>query len=176
MRKSRLILIPLFLIFFALQGCRGLFAPSHHRTEDYTPVFAAASAGDLEAIKAAVKNDRSVLTAREWEDMTLLHDAVGQNHKDVAAFLLDQGADVNPLTKDRLTPLHMAAQNGNMEIVQLLLDRKADINAVDALGWTPVDRATKWRHPTVAAFLRLRGGQGVTSGAIRPASTGPTGP
>ena len=57
----------------------------------------------------------------------------------------------------------MAAQNGNLEIVELLLKRKADINAIDSKGWTPLDRANKWRHPDVAKFLGQRGGHGVTS-------------
>jgi hypothetical protein len=105
------------LAFTALQSGCGLFAPSHHPIEDYKPVFAAASAGNIEAVRRAVATDPSVLTAREWDDATLLHLAVGQNHKELAEFLLDKGADVNALTTDHLTPLHMAAQNGNLDIV-----------------------------------------------------------
>ena len=148
--------IPLQLLLLLSSGC-DLFTSSHHKIEDYTPVFADAQAGKLEAIKADVEKDRSVLTAKEWDDATLLHLAVGQNHKELAEYLLDAGADVNALTKDKLTPLHMAAQNGNLEIVKLLIDRKAKINPVDSKGWTPSDRAVKWGHPDVAEFLKQHG-------------------
>jgi ankyrin repeat protein len=149
------------LVFAVLQSGCCLFAPSHHRIKDYKPVFADASAGNIEAIRRTVATDPAVLTAREWDDATLLHLAVGQNHKDLTEFLLDRGADVNALTTDRLTPLHMAAQNGNLEIVQLLLRKKAKIDAVDSKGWTPLDRARKWRHPEVTDFLIREGGHGV---------------
>lgn len=148
-----------FLLALSLltQSC-GLFIPSHHRTEDYTPLFADASAGNLAAVKAAVDKDRSVLAAREWDDATLLHVAVGQNQKEMASYLLNEGVDVNAVTKDKLTPLHMAAQNGNVPISQLLLDHRAKINPVDSKGWTPLDRANKWAHPDTAEFLRQHGG------------------
>jgi ankyrin repeat protein len=151
------------LIVTAFQSGGCFFAPSHHRIEDYKPVFAAASAGDIDAVRKAFESDRTVLTAREWDEATLLHVAVGQNHKELTEFLLDKGTDVNALTKDRLTPLHMAAQNGNLEIVQLLLSRNAKIDAVDSQGWTPLDRARKWRHPGLANFLTQQGGHGTTS-------------
>jgi len=76
--------------------------------------------------------------------------------------LLNDGADVNALTTDRLTPLHMAAQNGNIEIVTLLLDKKATINPIDSKGWTPMDRANKWQHPDAAEFLKKHGGHEAT--------------
>jgi ankyrin repeat protein len=149
-----------FLLALSLltQSC-GLFVSSNHRTKDYTVLFANTSAGNLEAVKAAVSEDRSVLAAREWDNATLLHLAVGQNQKEMTEYLLDEGADVNAVTTDGLTPLHMAAQNGNIPIAQILLDHKAKINAVDAKGWTPLDRANKWGHADAAEFLRQHGGR-----------------
>ena len=135
-----------------------LFVSSHHQTEDYTPVFADAAAGNVAAVEAAIKNNPAVIKVKEWDGATLLHIAVGQNHKDLTEVLLKDGADVNALTTDRLTPLHMAAQNGNIEIITLLLDRKAIINPVDSKGWTPLDRANKWQHPDAAEFLKQHGG------------------
>src|SRR5579862_8246900 len=152
---SVVFLLALSLLF---EGC-GLFISSNHRTEDYTPLFADAAAGHLEGVKAAVSNDRSVLTAREWDNATLLHVAVGQNQREMAAYLLDEGVDVNAITKDGLTPLHMAAQNGNIPIAKLLLDHRAKINALDAKGWTPLDRASKWGHAETAEFLAQSGGR-----------------
>jgi ankyrin repeat protein len=156
--KYRLNLLALVVALSVFSGGCGLFVSSHHNSTEYSVVVSDASAGHLEAVKAAVQKDRSILKTTGWDGETLLHVTVGQNHKDVAEFLLNEGADVNALTADKLTPLHMAAQNGNLDIVKLLLDHKANINAVDSKGWTPVDRATKWNHPETADFLRQQGG------------------
>jgi ankyrin repeat protein len=142
-------------------GCATLFS-SEHRTEDYTPLFASASAGDVTAVQAAFARDKTVLTATEWDHATLLHVAVQQNHLDLAQFLITDGASVNVLTDDHLTPLHMAAQNGNVSIARVLLEHGAEINAVDSKGWTPLDRAEKWQHPQTATFLHASGGKNGT--------------
>jgi ankyrin repeat protein len=157
MTRHRYYLILLFALSTVFSGC-GLVAPSHHRTEGYTPLFAAATGGDLATVREAVDKDPTLVKATEWEGATLLHDAVGQNHQDVAAYILDKGGDVNAETTDGITALHMAAQNGNVRIITLLLERGAKIDAVDAKGWTPLDRAVKWGHPDAAEFLRQRGG------------------
>jgi ankyrin repeat protein len=135
-----------------------VFGPSYHPTEQYTSVVAAAAGGDLAKVRAAVDKDSTLVKVKEWENQTLLHVAVGQNHQDVATYVLDRGADVNAVTTDGLTALHMAAQNGNIAIVTLLLERGAKIDAVDSKGWSPLDRAVKWEHPDAANFLRQRGG------------------
>jgi uncharacterized protein len=139
-------------------GCATLLS-SEHRTEDYTPLFALASAGDVTAVQAAIAQDRSALAATEWDHATLLHVAVQQNQLELTQALIGDGAGVNALTDDHLTPLHMAAQNGNVTISRLLLEHGAEINALDLKGWTPLDRAEKWQHPLTATFLRASGGK-----------------
>ena len=108
------------LASLGLTGCATLFS-SEHRTEDYTPLFASASAGDVVAVQTAITRDRTALMATEWDHATLLHVAVQQNQLALAQALVSDGADVNALTDDHLTPLHMAAQNGNVTISRLLL-------------------------------------------------------
>jgi ankyrin repeat protein len=162
MKRHRRYLI-LFVVLALSGGC-SVITPSHHQTEDYTPVVAAATGGDLAAVQEAVQKDPTLITYKEWDNATLLHDAVGHNQLDVAKYLLDKGADVNAVTTDGLTPLHMAAQNGNIEMTKLLLHRGAKINAPDAKGWTPLDRAQKWGHQDEADFLRQNDGNLGTAG------------
>ncbi len=157
--KMRLLMLPLMAVYFAISSLQASDISSQHDTEQYTPVFAAATAGDLATVKAAIEKDSSLVTATEWDDATLLHLAVGQNHKELVAYLLEEGADVNAVTKTRLTPLHMAAQNANITIAVMLLTHGAKINAVDSKGWTPLDRAEKWHHPLTAQFLKKNGGK-----------------
>lgn len=163
MRHHRCHLIFWFALAPLLGGC-ALVLPSQYRTEDYTPVVAAATGGDLATLQRALDKDPALINAREWGNATLLHDSVGQNHLDVAKYLLNKGADANAVTQDGLTALHMAAQNGNIAIIALLLERGAKINPVDSKGWTPLDRAMKWGHADAAKFLRRRGGKGRASG------------
>jgi uncharacterized protein len=157
MKSYRYFLVLLLTLSTLSSGC-GLVVPSHHRTEEYTPVFAAATGGNLPAVQQAVEKDPALVRATEWENATLLHDAVQQNHKDVAQYLLEKGADVNAGKTDGVTALHMAARNGNIEIITLLLEYGATINILDAKGWTPLDRAEKWGQKNAAEFLRQHGG------------------
>lgn len=127
-------------------------------------MVAAATGGDLATVRGAVQNDPTLVKYTEWENATLLHDTVGQNHIDVATYLLEQGADVNAVKTDGVSPLHIAARNGNVEMTRLLLDRGANINALDGKGWTALDRAQKWGHQDEAKFLRQHGGHEGTAG------------
>ena len=159
------VLVALSLSFF---GCATIFS-SQHRTEDYTPVFASATAGDVATVQTEVQKDPSLITATEWDHATLLHAAVQENHQALADLLLKEGGDVNAVTDDGLTPLHMAAQNGNIGIARILLQNKANINALDSMRWTPLDRAEKWDHPQTAAFLRRCGAKnGLDIGTMLP--------
>lgn len=145
-------------LLFVLGSC-GLVLPSGHPTRDYTPVVAAASSGDIAAVRSALDADPKLVRATEWNGATLLHDAVQHGQADVAALLLDRRAKIDARTADGLTPLHMAAQNGDLPLIGLLLARQAAINPLDARGWTPLDRAVRWEHPDAAAALRMRGGK-----------------
>jgi ankyrin repeat protein len=162
-KRHRCIFIFCIALAPLLGGC-GLALPSQYRTQDYTPVVAAAVGDDLATLRRALDKDPALINMREWDDATLLHDSVGQNHLDVAKYLLNRGADANAVTHDGLTALHMAAQNGNIAIIALLLERGANVNPIDSKGWTPMDRAVKWGHPDAAKVLRRSGGKGGASG------------
>lgn len=44
--------------------------------------------------------------------------------------MIEQGAEVNPVTGAGYTPLHQAAQQGHVLVISLLLKNKADPNAL----------------------------------------------
>lgn len=88
-----------------------------------------------------------------------LHSAVAGNHYEIAAKLLEMGADVNAVQADGFTPLMGAAQNGNLQMVQLLLAHGADKNARTAKHSTQFpdltarDFAHTANHPEIVALL-----------------------
>lgn len=50
------------------------------------------------------------------------------------------------MTQDGRQPLHWAASASNLAITQLLLSCKPDVDARDAMGWTPLMIAGKFRN------------------------------
>jgi ankyrin repeat protein len=75
-----------------------------------------------------------------WGGMSALHLAARQGYSDVAAALLDAGADVNQRsTGDQSTPLLIAIINGRFDLAKQLLDRGADPNLAQSNnGVTPL--------------------------------------
>jgi ankyrin repeat protein len=60
----------------------------------------------------------------------------------VATLLIDGGALVDAVNRDRVTPLHQAVRARNLAVVEVLLDRGANPNAADKRGSTPLHRAS----------------------------------
>ncbi len=90
--------------------------------------------------------------------LTPLHLASALNgDPEVAALLLDRGADIKDKDDYGSTPLYWAARsNANPEVAALLLDRGADIEAGSEEGRTPLHSAALLNdNPEVAALLLI---------------------
>jgi ankyrin repeat protein len=103
----------------------------------------AAGKGDLEKIKALLKDNPELISSKLDGSLTALHIAAMHNNKDVLQLLLTNKAEVNSRERNGATPLHIAAMMGNKEIVKLLLVNKADVNARDEYGATPLHLAAQ---------------------------------
>lgn len=130
-------------------------------------IFVAVAAGDLELIGKLRQQDPDCLMARitnkaystsdrtqaehiyfytMGRNATPLHMAAARGQAEVCGFLIEQGADVNPIgAYDDCIPLHQAAWNGHIEVAGVLLDHGADINrrsgrihTNEPLGWAAV--------------------------------------
>lgn len=65
-----------------------------------------------------------------------------------------EGADVEALDRDAMTPLMRAARTGQIEVCKWLLsDAKADLCAVDSEGWTAFFWAVEKGHAELAEVL-----------------------
>ncbi len=142
--------------FCTFAGCAGTLAPSRHNALDYTALDAAIENGDLATVKELVHKEPNLVNGKGWGDTSPLHLAALNDNTEIAAFLLQNGADVNARADEAETPLHIAAQRNNRDLVKLLLLHKADVNTLDSKHRTPADRATQWHHPEMAAFLRRK--------------------
>jgi hypothetical protein len=78
---------------------------------------------------------------------------------ELAALLLDAGADVKAADVDGTTALHRAAHGGQVGIARRLLDRGADVNAEAQGGLTPLLAARDNRHSEMERLIASRGGR-----------------
>lgn len=102
-------------------------------------------------LKAGVDVDiRSKCKSNVNVDDTALHCAALWGREEIAALLIDSGANVNALTDRMSTPLHDAAGMGHVKLAKLLLEHGANPDARDATGKTPLDwcRGSRANDPT----------------------------
>jgi ankyrin repeat protein len=122
----------------------------------------AASGDDLADVKRHLARG-AALDGKDKAGCTALHYAAMGGHMDVAAFLIDQGADVNARTivvaSGLFTPLHFAAFNGHKDVAALLMKRGADVDAKTDDGSTPLFYAAMMGKVDVAELLIAEGAQ-----------------
>ena len=104
-------------------------------------IWTATATGDADAVR--VQLDRGAyVNAHSPDGATLLSVAALFGHADIAAALIDAGAEVDAQNESNgSTALHGAAVFGRTDIVQLLLDKGADANAMTWDGATPLQAA-----------------------------------
>lgn len=101
--------------------------PGHQATAyAQTSLIDAASAGNLSAVKEAIKAGAN-LDARGKAGETALLAATHANHVDVARALIDAGADVNAKDSIKDSPYLYAGARGHLEILKLTLAHGADL-------------------------------------------------
>jgi ankyrin repeat protein len=106
-------------------------------------IFLAVDAGDLERVKALLKDNPDLVFSKDSDGMTPLLKAAMNGNKDLVELLLDNKADVNAKNDFGLTPLRFAATRGYKDVAELLLAKGADVNAKDGRGETPLHGAAE---------------------------------
>jgi uncharacterized protein len=115
-----------------------------------TPLMIAAIRGSLPAAQALVKRGASI-NRKGW---TPLHYACSGPDNGVAAFLIEQGAELNARSDNGTTPLMMAARYGNSDLVPLLLKAGAEPRAANEQELTAADFAQRGGRDLLAKELR----------------------
>lgn len=132
--------------------------------DGFTPLGLASFFGHLDIVNVLHQYHADPNTAsNNPQRVAPLHSAVAGNHYEIAAKLIEMGAEVNAKQADGFTPLMGAAQNGNLEMTQLLLNHGADVNArVDKhaaqfADMTALDFAKQGNFPELIALLQGNG-------------------
>ncbi|GAB6164163.1 hypothetical protein JCM19992_01630 [Thermostilla marina] len=125
-------------------------------------IFAAATAGDLAAIRAYLASGGDLDVKQPESGITPLMTAALHGHTEAVTLLLERGADPNLPSGDGSTPLHAAAFFCRADIVTLLLDHGADINRRNARSETPLDTvAGPWSDRLAGVYKTLSTALGV---------------
>jgi ankyrin repeat protein len=125
---------------------------------DASTIFEAAKDGNLERVKALLKDGADLVSSKDDHGLTPLHWAAVMGHIDVAELLLASGAKADAEAgKLGRTPLWGAASSGHMGVAELLLDHGADANHRDTNGQTPLYAAVAKDHKDVAELLLTHG-------------------
>ena len=125
-------------------------------------VFEAAAAGDLARVRELVERERAQANAVSPDGYSPLGLAAFFRRSDVAAYLLDRGADPRAASRQGgFTPLHSAvatdAAPTDPQLVRKLLDAGADPNAKSASGGTPLHTAAFTGDGAILDLLLARG-------------------
>ena len=99
-----------------------------------TPVADAAMRGEVEAVRALLKQGADV-NAAQGDGMTALHWAAENGDAEIVAMLIFAGANLEGVTRlGDYTPLHLASKAGQGPAAERLLDAGADPNAITSTG------------------------------------------
>jgi len=87
---------------------------------------------------------------------TALHDVAAETRGtgEMAALLIQAGADVNAKTSGGYTPLIVAAGRGKTDVVRVLLDAGADVDARGASGKTAQQLAIERGYQDTAELIK----------------------
>ncbi|GFR13600.1 hypothetical protein TNCT_444961 [Trichonephila clavata] len=90
--------------------------------------WAVGQGGSINLVKLLVENGAVILDGH-------LHAAANAGNKDIAEFLIDNGADINAQNAQGSTPLHKVS---GIDTLKLLIERGAKVNIKNGEGFTPL--------------------------------------
>jgi uncharacterized protein len=135
----------------------------------------AARIGNAARVRDLLRQNPSLVNARDASGNTPLHCAIGYFELGIVEELLAHGADVSARDNNGTTPLHILAagvppnpppppksvhlpatglQGIHLKIAELLLTRNADVHAQTAWGWTPLQTAETANTHYMVQLLR----------------------
>lgn len=126
-----------------LHGITPLHTAARHRKPEAVNVLLTFGSN----IHAIDKYGKSVLHGYDWST------DINKKLTDTVNILLDNGAEVNSLSKDGNTPLMEFCIIGSSEVVELLIKRGAKVNMKNNNGLHAIDFAKTYKHNDIVELL-----------------------
>ena len=144
-----------------------LAAPQDREASLADAFFDAIRDNDVAKVTDLLNQDSRLLEqtiAREngegaMRERTPLMYAAQWGNQPMVSLLLEQGAQVDQVTKDGRTPLMIAAQEGHLEVAQYLVEKGAQVDQATKDGRTPLMIAAQEGHLEVTQYLVEQGAQ-----------------
>lgn len=98
-----------------------------------TALHYAIYSGKDEVLELLTRRNREIIKMQDHAGRTALHHAVfmDKNQVRMSQKLIELGADVNALDKDKRTPLHHAAEEGKIRVIPILMNNGAIVSLRD---------------------------------------------
>jgi ankyrin repeat protein len=122
----------------------------------------AAAVGELARVRKIGEAWPAAIQAYTTDGFTPLQLACFFGHTEVAAWLIEHGADVHAVAQNamQIQPLHAAVAGQYVDIVKLLIAHGADVNARQQSGFTPLMAARQNNDKETEALLLAAGAAG----------------
>ncbi len=155
----RMLKLSMLLLFFAYVGAfiQDSWA-QNNATQNSPNWYDIIKKGNMDELQTLLERDNYPLDSADDRGRILLLIAVEQRQEYIVAYLLQQGADVNEVSRGRQTALHAASYSNNIAAVQLLLKYGANPNLPNAAGETPLYSAAFFGYTDIVLLLLKNGG------------------
>ena len=140
-------------------------------------IFEAVAMGRIARVRELLLLEPGFVDQWSPDGFSALHLAAFFGHADVAALLLERGADVGAVARNPLAvqALHSAAAGDHVDVVRVLLQHGADPNARQEGGFTPIHAAAQNGNDELFRLLLAHGAdegaatdEGRTAADFRP--------
>jgi ankyrin repeat protein len=129
-------------------------AVNYYAEDGFTPLGLACYFGHYDIARFLILKGADVnMPSSNGFNVFPIHSAAAGNYTNIAALLIESGANVNVRQQAGVTPLHSAAQNGNLEILILLLEAGAQVDVRMEGGKLPADLAREKGFVEIAEAL-----------------------
>ena len=121
-------------------------------------ILSAVKNGDLDRVRALLKQDPELIRAKDEYKNSLLRVALLENDSTMARLLIESGIDLNYAREDiGGSEIFGAIDVGSFEITKLILEKGADIHSIRRWDNTPLEAAVLGGHKEIAYFLVDKG-------------------
>ncbi len=112
-------------------------------------IFDAVRVGDIAKVRELIEKDPKLVAFRNANQINPLHVAAVYGRADIARFLIEKGAEINPPDESYYSPLMFAG----IEVAKLLVENGADVNYRLKSGWSALAEALSRGRIEVAEYL-----------------------
>ena len=124
------------------------------RDRDGTPMLNIAARSDnLDFVKWLIKNGADIKAVSVDRGYTAVMDAVWRGNKEITQYLIQQGSDLNTISKEGQTMLVLAVGADKKDIVQMLVQNGADPDIKDGMGMSAYDYAQLFKKQEIVQIL-----------------------